>query len=805
MNALLEAALQYAARGWAVLPLHNIRVIKGERGCTCNNWQECGTSAGKHPRPRETGKQHVLASTDPAQINEWWSTWPKANVGIVTGQRSGVVVLDVDGPEGVETLKAVAPDGLPPTLRARSGRVGIGLHAFYSVAVPCQNSAGRGLDMRGDGGLVVVAPSMHRSGQRYAWIEPQLPLAPLPGTLLAWNQNREGVRRENSGQASQVALELGQPPEWAADPTCDDLADLADILEDPALIEDVAAAVAILPNPDFDWETWCTYVMRIYAATGGSEAGRAQVHVYSAKSKKYDREKTDARWNHLHRSPPTRTGYGKLVLLAQEIQPGWTSPSRTPKEVIPEEFSPFEPVKEANGHHAADAMPELDAAFKSAATPNNPLISLNDQFCVIGDVGGKCLVLGWVPSKVDAQLRVPSFQSFKSFTERYAHKYVKVADESKPIGAYWLKWPGRKSYEGIDLSPEGTIPAGYLNLWNGFAVEPKAGGWSRMREHIVNILAAGDAEAAGYILRFAAWAVQHPGERAEVALVFRGDKGSGKGSFANALKRLFGQHGLQIFNSKHLVGAFNGHLRNCLLLFADEAFWAGDKQGESVLKGMLTEPALMIEQKGIDATPWRNRLHVIMAANADWVVPTSHDERRYAIFNVSAAKVGDRAYFRALHEELSGDGLAAMLFDLQRAKLGDWHPRQVIHNEALRLQKERSLDPRFEWWEDVLQGGRLPSSAEKPLDVPAGTLMHLMREHSPRLKDISATALGRFLRSLSAEGLHKEKGNFWRFLPLDEARAHWEARFGKWSWRNDLAEWNAKHEKPFSPSADPSG
>ena len=46
---------------------------------------------------------------------------------------------------------------------------------------------------------------------------------------------------------------------------------------------------------------------------------------------------------------------------------------------------------------------------------------------------------------------------------------------------------------------------------------------------------------------------------------------------------------MQIFNSKHLVGAFNGHLRNCLLLFADEAFWAGDKQGESVLKGMLTK------------------------------------------------------------------------------------------------------------------------------------------------------------------------------------------------------------------------
>ena len=158
-----------------------------------------------------------------------------------------------------------------------------------------------------------------------------------------------------------------------------------------------------------------------------------------------------------------------------------------------------------------------------------------------------------------------------------------------------------------------------------------------MQRHIFEVLADGNRAYAEYIFKFAAWAVQNPGDRAEVALVFRGGKGSGKGTFANALKRMFGQHGLQIFNSKHLVGAFNGHLRNCLLLFADEAFWAGDKQGESVLKGLITEPALMIEQKGVDAAPWKNRLHVIMAANADWVVPASHDERRYAMFDASPA------------------------------------------------------------------------------------------------------------------------------------------------------------------------
>jgi hypothetical protein len=94
-------------------------------------------------------------------------------------------------------------------------------------------------------------------------------------------------------------------------------------------------------------------------------------------------------------------------------------------------------------------------------------------------------------------------------------------------------------------------------------------------------------ESAAYILKFAAWCLQNPGERAEVALVFRGEKGTGKGTFARALKDIFGQHGLHIFSAKHLTGNFNAHLRTCLLLFSDEAFWAGDKQGESTLKGLL--------------------------------------------------------------------------------------------------------------------------------------------------------------------------------------------------------------------------
>jgi hypothetical protein len=119
------------------------------------------------------------------------------------------------------------------------------------------------------------------------------------------------------------------------------------------------------------------------------------------------------------------------------------------------------------------------------------------------------------------------------------------------------------------------------------------------------------------------------------------------GTLGWALVRLFGPHGVHISDRKHLVGGFNMHMAHCSLLFADEAFWPGDKQGEGALKRLITEPTLMIEPKGIDPFPVRNCLHPLIASNEAWVVPASGDERRYAVAEVSGARIGDVALLQA--------------------------------------------------------------------------------------------------------------------------------------------------------------
>jgi putative DNA primase/helicase len=165
-NPLLSAALRYTRRGWYVLPLHSV----AEGRCRCAKGVEC-KSAGKHPLLGRTGDDHAAASRSEFTIRNWWRTWPLANVGIVTGARSGLVVLDVDPAKGgLESLAQLFPNGAPSTLTVATG--GGGLHFYLKHPggrVPCRVGFMPGLDVRGDGGLVVAPPSGHASGLSYSW------------------------------------------------------------------------------------------------------------------------------------------------------------------------------------------------------------------------------------------------------------------------------------------------------------------------------------------------------------------------------------------------------------------------------------------------------------------------------------------------------------------------------------------------------------------------------------------------------------------------------------------------------------
>jgi Family of unknown function (DUF5906) len=428
------------------------------------------------------------------------------------------------------------------------------------------------------------------------------------------------------------------------------------------------------------------------------------------------------------------------------------------------------------------------------------IAEMNDKHAVISNLGGKCVVMEWIPSVITSGGKELAYQSFTAFKERYLNRYVQIGHQNHAsLGPYWLSHPHRRQYEGLDLVPNGPslLPGNYLNLWRGWGVDPKKGSWRLIERHIIEVLANGDQRFEDYIKRSTAWKFQNPALPTEVVLALLGGKGAGKGAWGKILMTIFGQHALQIFSSDHLCGKHNAHLQNKLFLFLDEAMWAGDKDAERVLKGATTEKWIMIEPKGINAFQWVNHLGIYMSGNDKWIVPASHDERRYAVNRINERWKQNPDYFRPLFEEIEGGGPAAMLYDMLRMDLEGWHPRDhVPQTKALIEQKLLGLTGLEQWYVHLLNVGELPNPyAKNPRFVLSESLMDSAKAHNPRNRYVTNDELGRFMREMGCE--HKSNGKKWGWIvpPLLEAREDWAIRAGKdWEWLTSISDWGEKPE-----------
>jgi hypothetical protein len=205
---------------------------------------------------------------------------------------------------------------------------------------------------------------------------------------------------------------------------------------------------------------------------------------------------------------------------------------------------------------------------------------INRKYAVIRSYGGKCVVVTEARSALDPKKKVFDFQTRDAFEQWMSNQFIpslKKKAGNEAVGPWWWRHPKRRQYDGVIFKPlappivQASDDRSLFNTYRGWGVEPKPGGWPLIRRHIQDVLANGDQKAAEYIIRWTAWGIQHPDELPLVALVLIGLKGRGKGTWARALEIIYGNHALQISNQRHIVGNFNAHLENLILLIADEA------------------------------------------------------------------------------------------------------------------------------------------------------------------------------------------------------------------------------------------
>jgi hypothetical protein len=189
---ILQAALDYAARGLPVFPVYPVIPFRGRFACKCLYGLRC-ERPGKHPMTR-----HGLgdATSDPVAIREFWACAPDANLGIACSAEC--CVIDVDPRHGGDDALADLErkyGPLPITWTVKTG--GGGSHYFFRSPQDIRNSAGKigvGLDIRGSGGYVVAPPSRHVSGNLYEWkpghAPGEVPLAVMPAWLIPTKQSK---------------------------------------------------------------------------------------------------------------------------------------------------------------------------------------------------------------------------------------------------------------------------------------------------------------------------------------------------------------------------------------------------------------------------------------------------------------------------------------------------------------------------------------------------------------------------------------------------------------------------------------
>jgi len=386
---------------------------------------------------------------------------------------------------------------------------------------------------------------------------------------------------------------------------------------------------------------------------------------------------------------------------------------------------------------------------------------------------GKDVVVGTEDASGDVV-----FQHERALQSWYANSSIMVPDAKGKLHKrsrfeIWRTHHHRRQFRRITFAPPPRIADDdEYNLWKGFAVKPipcpttdraawidsvVAPQFAKYYQFLHEVICGGNDAYLTYLIKLMASSVQLPGHALEVAVVLKGELGVGKGVFIREFGRLFGIHFTQIDKTEQVLGHFNAAISKKVIVFADEAFWAGDRREHGALKRLITEPTLVIERKGLDPVEEPNSVHLFMATNDEWAVPASFDERRFFVLKVSSIHKQDINYFGAIRKEMTNGGAEALLTFLQSVTFDRDQLRAAPRTEELSVQQEHTLPPELRWWKEKLYLGSMNGKGDWPEEVKVEDLHRDYLDWCDKLKINRRVSLIGFSRNLLAPWLGERK------------------------------------------------
>lgn len=583
------------------------------------------------------------ATKDAGQARKWWTQWPDANIGMATGAVSGFSILDVDKKDGIdgwETLRQLEETHgkLPVTRQVTTPRGGAHLWFAHQEGWHCSTSK--------------LGPCLDTRGDGGYVIIP--PSKGINGGAYEWVDGAVPFAEVSPWVLAGIAKRgPGRPPlpQTAKAPRASSAKISAKLPR-----TDIESALHAI-DPNCDYQMWLEIGMALHSWDAAT--GIALWDNWSRPGAKYDPQACADKWA----SFGTSDGIGIATLLHHAKAAGWLGPAGKEIELY-------------NRDHAMVL------------------------------VSGKAKIVKETPGLHGRVLL--DFLAPEDFAAYYRNRIIwGVSPQGKSTKTYtateWLEWKGRRSYEGMAFAPSGKCPPNLYNMFRGLGCDPKPGDWSLMREHLLGVICDGNSETYEWLEAWLARIVQEPGgDRPGTSIVLKGGQGTGKGMFVNNFGRIVGPHFIHLTSQDQLTAKFNAQFADSLLVFADESCYPGDKAGVGRLKGLITEPQLTIEHKGVNSFQIDNHVNLIMASNEDWVVPADWDDRRFCVLQVSDAVKQNHAYFQALADQMNNGGREAWLHHLLTVDCQKANLREAPKTEAKAGQIVAGLDlPESYWYECV--------------------------------------------------------------------------------------------------------
>jgi hypothetical protein len=671
-----DAARAYAARGWHVFP-----APVGQK--------KSHISARHDAAGRKWG-----ATANPDEAEGYWQRWSDANLGIATGPASGIWVLDIDtadghGVDGFAGLAALtaAHGPLPETLTAQSPSGS--RHLYWQWPAPGRNvpntvrlAGHAGLDVRGDGGMVIAPPSRKADGRAYEWVN-SLPVAHAPEWLLQ--------------------LVCAVPTLPAARPQRITPASLAELQELLGWIDPDAGG----------YDQWSTILMAIHDATGGSDDGLQLADDWSSRGKLYEPGEVAGKWNtftagrpngatiasvasHAKEAGADVTGIAGRHRLAAALSamplpgasamplpgasamplPGASAMPLPGASAMPLPPAPVDPLQALREHLQADPTTaparlagliadlapadraqilheckaygikrEMEAAVKrsvaerivAAGSPTAEEV-LSKHLChfyLVRNHDGQPVAFdarGDTHPQTRAALREAYTATVPVMAENGV-KQVKVSDA-------WWDDPATPTYDLTGFDPhapeaflDGTGRVVRNQYRPGHVLPPvtgDAGPWLEVVRR--NFPDAGDQHT---LLSALAHMVQRPGVLLRWAPVMQGTPGCGKGTIAEAVTYAHGRHNAAHPSPDTIATDFNGYMHRKTLVVVNEI---GDHTKRELsalaekLKPWITDSPVSIHAKGRDAFDAPNHACWIFTTNHLHCMLATPGERRYAHF-----------------------------------------------------------------------------------------------------------------------------------------------------------------------------